>query len=708
MNENIDVYDAFISHASEDSERALEIVASLEQQGLKCWIDKRDIRAGKKYAEEIVRGVRQSRCVVVVISRHSNASDNVAAEAEEARKSGKPIFPVRVEDVQPSEKLTFYVSINQWLDLWNADKVGKLEQLAKSIVDPEALANSIIPKPSNLLQYLKNNRLSLLGFAILSITIGVGFWMIKADIGDYANPFGVELPENIDPEDFEKENITVIASPSVSEITAFVTFTVMPDLHSMAYVQFIDAEYQLKFSSGLEIKQFSPPGFSTAVDTGFDNIPDWVSVQITLRNGVVIGPFTYDLGGLSEDILAKRKDLIDRERMREIDMEKKRLDGYLDNIKDRFSEGYVVLCYEYFGSFSQCKITASMELPINKTFESITFFSADINKPIKLDFNPIRKSPDVLILGSEASNELRLILTIPLKDLAYSAVFSDGEKSVTHRADADYRDSNKNLTFEFEPLSEHAPRLFTTSEPSGGYYKERSKWSLLPFVDSAQEIYWTTYDGGKNLLEKGEIGQFQAKRISAPELGVTYDGADGSILQLSVIDKTGDAETFKYKANWAEWIPSAASASIKFRNNFIQCRVHKIHNTIIRFTICGMNVSEPFMRVFNRVEWGLTSSDLSLYKGYDLDVQFKNMETEITEYFERKKKSGELDESSIETQQEYTRTHIETFKKRLKLIKASRGTPEYLIMLKTPEAIFFKFSLVNGEQSPVLRAVVKK
>ena len=92
MSEELTQYDAFISHASQDSERAIEIYNALEERGLKCWIDKKNIRPGKKYAEEIVRGVRQSRCMVIVISNYSNQSDNVTAEAEEARKSGKSMI----------------------------------------------------------------------------------------------------------------------------------------------------------------------------------------------------------------------------------------------------------------------------------------------------------------------------------------------------------------------------------------------------------------------------------------------------------------------------------------------------------------------------------------------------------------------------------------------------------------------------------------
>ncbi|MGQ8366027.1 toll/interleukin-1 receptor domain-containing protein [Glaciecola sp. 1036] len=708
MNENIDVYDAFISHASEDSERALEIVASLEQQGLKCWIDKRDIRAGKKYAEEIVRGVRQSRCVVVVISRHSNASDNVAAEAEEARKSGKPIFPVRVEDVQPSEKLTFYVSINQWLDLWNADKVGKLEQLAKSIVDPEALANSIIPKPSNLFQYLKNNRLSLLGFAILIITIGVGFWMIKADIGDYANPFGFELPENVEPEDFEKDDIIIMTYPSDGGVRATISIGFEINLSAAAVNKLFNAQYDLNFSNGVDITQTSHGlGLITGIDTHLDNIPEWVSIQISLKNGAVIGPFTYDLNDLYAQIETKREESIERERLRKIEKEKQQYNEYFEDTKEHFAKGRVVRCSDYFGTLTHCKLAVHRRLLINEVFDSVIFFNVKENKSIPVEFMTNQNNPDVLVLESGEPDKYQVILTTSLDGLEYSAKFSDGEKITKLPADTNHRPSNMSLTFEFESLTNDAPRLFATSYPSGGYYKERSKWHLLPFIDNAQEIHWTIFDGGKNSFQKQRTGEYLSYGIPSSELGITYDGSDGPILQLSVIDETGEAETFKYKANWAEWIPSAASASIRITKESINCSDEEVSGTKLRYTICKIDVPEPFTRIFTQVEWGVTPNHLDSFEKHDLEVEYQNLEARINEYFDSKEVLEQLNERYIKNYQKFAKSHLEKLKSDVKQSTAIDETTEYLIIQDAPEAVFFKFSLVNGEQSPVLRVFVK-
>ena len=56
---------AFVSHAKEDLKAAQAITAALEKRGLKCWIAPRDVRPGRTYAGEIIKGIERSRCFVL-------------------------------------------------------------------------------------------------------------------------------------------------------------------------------------------------------------------------------------------------------------------------------------------------------------------------------------------------------------------------------------------------------------------------------------------------------------------------------------------------------------------------------------------------------------------------------------------------------------------------------------------------------------------
>ena len=110
---------AFISHAKADQKKVQEIVALLEERGFKCWIAPRDVRPGHSYGDEIIRGIERSRCFLLALSKASNESPFVTREVERAVSKRKPIFPIRIEAVEPSSALELFISSTQWIDAFS-------------------------------------------------------------------------------------------------------------------------------------------------------------------------------------------------------------------------------------------------------------------------------------------------------------------------------------------------------------------------------------------------------------------------------------------------------------------------------------------------------------------------------------------------------------------------------------------------------------
>jgi hypothetical protein len=93
---------AFVSHAKAEAKKAQEIAASLEERGLKCWIAPRDVTAGRTYGDEIIRGIESAKAFVLVLSNGSNGSAFVAREVERAVSKQKPIFVIRLANIEPA------------------------------------------------------------------------------------------------------------------------------------------------------------------------------------------------------------------------------------------------------------------------------------------------------------------------------------------------------------------------------------------------------------------------------------------------------------------------------------------------------------------------------------------------------------------------------------------------------------------------------
>lgn len=70
----------FLSYASADRERALEIADLLEAEGISVWIDRKSIAGGTSWGAEIVRGIRASSAFLIACSPAAMSSPNIQQE----------------------------------------------------------------------------------------------------------------------------------------------------------------------------------------------------------------------------------------------------------------------------------------------------------------------------------------------------------------------------------------------------------------------------------------------------------------------------------------------------------------------------------------------------------------------------------------------------------------------------------------------------
>jgi hypothetical protein len=133
MQQSTAAHDVFISYSSRDKSIAHAICAALEAQRVRCWIAPRDVVPGLPYAEQLLDAIDQSRVMVLVFSSRSNDSDHVMREVEEAVTRRLPIVPLRIEAVEPSRSLRYFLKAVHWLDALTPPVDQHLENLVGSI-----------------------------------------------------------------------------------------------------------------------------------------------------------------------------------------------------------------------------------------------------------------------------------------------------------------------------------------------------------------------------------------------------------------------------------------------------------------------------------------------------------------------------------------------------------------------------------------------
>jgi hypothetical protein len=110
----------FISYASRDRQRVIEIVAAIESLGVTVWRDGREILGGENYGVDIVRGIQHSQALVLMCSAASMRSRNVKQEIQLAWCYGKPYLPLLLDDSitqQFPEQVQYWLEGVQWVDV---------------------------------------------------------------------------------------------------------------------------------------------------------------------------------------------------------------------------------------------------------------------------------------------------------------------------------------------------------------------------------------------------------------------------------------------------------------------------------------------------------------------------------------------------------------------------------------------------------------
>ncbi len=124
----------FVSYARRDSARVLEIVRRLQEANINLWVDQFAITPGERWDSAIEDALRSAIGLIIFLSSHSTASENVMDELSYAIASGGAIVPVLLEDTE----IPFRLKRHQYIDLRDGNRaieaflIERLKSLAST------------------------------------------------------------------------------------------------------------------------------------------------------------------------------------------------------------------------------------------------------------------------------------------------------------------------------------------------------------------------------------------------------------------------------------------------------------------------------------------------------------------------------------------------------------------------------------------------
>jgi ABC-type amino acid transport substrate-binding protein len=188
-------YDAFISYCSEDKKIADAVCGTLEANKIRCWIAPRDVGPGRTWGSAIIEAIGDSAVMVVIFSRHSNASPQVLREIERAVNKGVAIIPFRVEAVMPSKDLEYFISSCHWLDAMNPPMEKHIGELATAILALEKRAVPVATAVSEKETPRKKSWAIWAGIGLAAVALlAAGAWFFRPKNSGPGQTVTIERP----------------------------------------------------------------------------------------------------------------------------------------------------------------------------------------------------------------------------------------------------------------------------------------------------------------------------------------------------------------------------------------------------------------------------------------------------------------------------------------------------------------------------------
>ena len=118
--------EVFISYASQDRKRILDLVDRLSAAGVSVWIDQMGIEGATMWSQEIVAAIRECKVLILAISKNSAGSENVVKEVALASEGRKRILPVYLEQAEIPESMAYQLAGIQRVDFFEGqEEIGK-------------------------------------------------------------------------------------------------------------------------------------------------------------------------------------------------------------------------------------------------------------------------------------------------------------------------------------------------------------------------------------------------------------------------------------------------------------------------------------------------------------------------------------------------------------------------------------------------------
>ena len=223
------VHDVFVSYSTKDKTITDTIVASMEQNQIRCWYAPRDIKPSEDWGKAISNAIERSKIFLIIFSGNSNQSQRVLDELNLAVSQEITIMPFRIENLEPDGAMRLHLSSRHWLDAYDPSWESHIKKLIYTVSShlETTIAEEDVEVPETLdrkQKAFKNKgiRRILVGIVSAALVISAG-WYGLTQLNKTDNESGelsLSLTEQAITALDENEDIRETISPSLEDSPA--------------------------------------------------------------------------------------------------------------------------------------------------------------------------------------------------------------------------------------------------------------------------------------------------------------------------------------------------------------------------------------------------------------------------------------------------------------------------------------------------------
>jgi hypothetical protein len=126
--------DIFVSYSRRDQEFVTRLASDLNARVAGVWFDQSDIQPGENWHNEIIKGIRECKAFILVLSPDAVKSKYVHEEVNKALELGKTILPVIYRSDKWTGKFESLVDEIQTIDLRSGSYTDNFQKLVDGLI----------------------------------------------------------------------------------------------------------------------------------------------------------------------------------------------------------------------------------------------------------------------------------------------------------------------------------------------------------------------------------------------------------------------------------------------------------------------------------------------------------------------------------------------------------------------------------------------